>query len=114
MTAAALVLFVARLTGLIAVAAVAAIVRRRAAAAEQHIIWMAGLAAALLLPFAHFALPEWRIGPAIAGLEVVPSPRSPASAVNVPHERTASTADKSKAEGVPAPVSMSAGVDGIQ
>ena len=111
MTAAALVLFVARLTGIIAIAAAAAIVRRRAAAAEQHIIWMSALASALLLPFAHFALPEWRIGPAIAGLGVGPSPRSPASAVSVPHERTASTADKTEPEHVPAPASLSSGVD---
>ncbi len=113
MTAAALVFLAARLTGLIAIGAGAAVVRRRAAAAEQHIIWMAALAGALLLPVAHLALPEWRVGPAITGLEVASSPRSPASAVNLPHERAASTADKSKPEHVPAPVSMSAGTDGI-
>ena len=114
MTPAALVLFIARLTGIIVIAAVAAIVRRRAAAAEQHIIWMAALAGTLLLPFAHFALPEWRIGPAIAALEVVPSTRSPASAVESPNERTASTADRPKPEDAPPPVSMSVGADVIQ
>ena len=68
MTAAALVLFVVRLTGIIAIAAIAAIARRRAAAAEQHVIWMMALAGALVLPFAHVALPEWRIGPTVTPL----------------------------------------------
>ena len=73
MTAAAFVLVALRLTGLVGIAAVAIAVRRRAAAAEHHFIWMTAIGGALLLPFATRVLPEWRIGPAIARLQVSPA-----------------------------------------
>jgi hypothetical protein len=75
MTPAALVLVIARLTGIIVIAAVAAIVRRRAAAAEQHIILDGGprrYVAVALCAFRAAGVADWT---AIAALEVVPSTR---------------------------------------
>jgi beta-lactamase regulating signal transducer with metallopeptidase domain len=114
MTAAALALLALRLTGVVAIASIASIVRKRAAAAEQHVIWIAALAGALLLPFAHFALPEWRIGPAIAGLDIVTPPHSTTSAVHVPREQRPSNAARSRPDDAPALVSPSGGVDGVR
>ncbi|HEU0300848.1 MAG TPA: M56 family metallopeptidase, partial [Longimicrobium sp.] len=54
---------------------------RRSSASARHLVWLAALAALLLLPMARGFVPEWRVLPAIAAPAVSPSPLSPDPAV---------------------------------
>ena len=114
MTAAALVLVALRLTGLVGIAALAVAVRRRAAAAEHHFIWMTAICGALMLPFASRALPEWRIGPEIAGLQVAPAVVSTPSTDHAANAQGAARLGTSRPIDPSAAVSRAIAVDRIQ
>ncbi len=56
-----------------------ALMRRRSAAA-RHLVWLAALAAVLLLPAARWAVPAWRVVPVPAAARAVVPPLPPAAA----------------------------------
>ena len=56
---------------LLAVACAAALAMRRAAASARHLVWVAALACALVLPVCSWALPGWRVLPAWMRWETV-------------------------------------------
>ena len=114
MTAAAFVLLALRLAGLVGIAAVAVTVRRRAAAAEHHFIWMTAIGGALLLPFATRALPEWRIGPAIARRQVAPRVVSTPPTNHSTNTQGAAGSARSTPSGPTAVVAPPVAVDRIQ
>ncbi|HEX2077777.1 MAG TPA: M56 family metallopeptidase [Longimicrobium sp.] len=58
---------------LLAALAATSLMRRRSASA-RHLVWLAALAALLLLPLARGFVPEWRVLPAIAPPLVSPAP----------------------------------------
>ena len=56
---------------LLAVACAVALAMRRAAASARHLVWLAALACALVLPVCSWALPGWRVLPAWMRWETV-------------------------------------------
>ena len=55
---------------LLAVACVVALAMRRAPASARHLVWLAALACALVLPVLSWALPQWRALPGWMGWEI--------------------------------------------
>jgi beta-lactamase regulating signal transducer with metallopeptidase domain len=64
---------------------------RNASASARHLVWMAALAALLVLPIARGFVPEWRVLPPVPATVLAPSvadpaPRAAAPSANVPDQ----------------------------
>jgi beta-lactamase regulating signal transducer with metallopeptidase domain len=59
---------------------------RRSSASARHLVWLAGLSAVLLLPFARVVVPEWRVLPAVPSIAPARAEHGPAVHVPLSHD----------------------------
>ncbi|MBW3572241.1 MAG: M56 family metallopeptidase, partial [Gemmatimonadetes bacterium] len=90
-------------TLILLVALGAAALMRRTSASARHLVWLAALAALLLLPFARGLVPEWRVLP-VPALVVAPSAADAAPVSAAATIDAAAPADVAGASAAAAPV----------